>query len=95
MRPVCRHCKLKQSLAGKRGLCWACYFNPDIRKHYRCLPSGRPSKLVDCLNDRSDAMTEEQLDAMIEEQRPTMPGGLNLDGPKSKVGKAGLYRRLS
>ncbi len=89
LRPACIRA------AENCGLCKPCHRVALWRQLY-ALPKPvkpRPESHVD--DGPTARMTAEELDAFVEENRATMPGGLNLDGPKSKVGKAGLYKRLS
>lgn len=57
----CIHCKKRKAEYGRRGLCKPCYKNSLIRMGY-------PKK-----DQAEDNSTEEELDRMIAERRPTMP----------------------
>jgi hypothetical protein len=60
---LCRHCG-KCKITRPRGLCWGCHKNPAIRDLY---PDGsHPNRL-------KGEPTDAELDAMIAEQRATMP----------------------
>lgn len=77
--------------AKRRGLCGRCWRSPIFRKAY-ALPSqcGLAKRITDA---ESAHMTDAELDAMIAANRESMPGGLNLDGPPARIGKAGLFKR--
>lgn len=75
-RPMCRHCKERVAIHGKRGLCYKHFMDRNIREQYRCLPTGRSAKQAECLNrgdENTATMTLEELEAFIERQRETMP----------------------
>lgn len=74
---MCRHCKVRVALHGKRGLCWKDYNDPLTRSLYRCLPTGRTARQDQCMNrdpsENTATMTLEELEAFIEKQYATMP----------------------
>lgn len=59
---ICRHCQ-KVRANRPRGLCWGCYYTPGVLELY---PS--TSKFA-----KRREPTQAELDALIEEQRKTMP----------------------
>jgi hypothetical protein len=66
--PLCRHCN-ERHVNAARGMCSRCYFDPVIRAMY-------PSRMNFQKQHRSstETMTMAELDAIIAEQLPTMPG---------------------
>ncbi len=78
-KPLCRHCT--KSVSNRpRGLCWGCYEVRGIRNLYKAQSSGCDKEAL----AEADDMTEEQLDQMIAEQMPTMPGGKPEGMPKRR-----------
>lgn len=65
----CRHCKKRPS-SRPRGLCAVCYANPTLRRSYSMLHKYPQADEF----ERTDTMTNAELDALIAEQLPTMPG---------------------
>lgn len=61
-QPTCKHCRERESAYGKRGLCTPCYRTPAVLSMY---PAAPPSS-------RND-MTDAELNALIEQQKATMP----------------------
>lgn len=101
-KPPCKHCgertavcKPGSAITAKRGLCWFCASDPEIRDRYPSKQTGRPRKADDAKEDRmTDQMTAAELDAFVEANRETMPAGTQMDGPRVPVGKAGLFKRV-
>lgn len=71
-KALCLHCNYRKPSSGKRGLCQKCYVDPNIRKYYP--KQANQYRLVAPEESEYDP-TEEQLEAMIQEMLPTMPGG--------------------
>lgn len=67
-RGKCRHCGRILLLRG-RGLCGTCYLNRSIRNQYATLRTNR----TDATANKAD-ISEAELDQLISQQRPTMPG---------------------
>lgn len=65
---TCRHCG-KGKVCRPRGLCWRCYYTPGVRDLYPSTSKFNPHK------DKHDrgGETLEELEALIESRRPTMP----------------------
>lgn len=57
----CRHCKRRKAAKDKRGLCFACYITPGIRRQHA--PAFKQPK----------EMTMEELDAMIAQRMKRLP----------------------
>jgi hypothetical protein len=67
--PLCRHCNERQAYQS-RGLCSRCYNRGDIRIQYPPhYPSNKRQQAA-----TSDKMTMAEIEAVIAEQLPTMPG---------------------
>lgn len=89
---LCRHCS-KKKVNRPRGLCWTCWHDPAVRFLYpvgsanpataRYVPKTRGGLGREAVDDEP---TEEELDAMIAEQLPTMP-------PASPEELSGFYYR--
>lgn len=67
--PLCRHCNERHA-DQSRGLCSRCYNKPAIKVLYP--PLAKSNKRQQAAT--SDDMTMAELDAIIAEQLPTMPG---------------------
>lgn len=68
IRPLCNHCHLRSQRRGSRGLCTKCYLNVSVRKQHT------PHHFTANGKNECD-VTMEELEQMITEQLPTMPGG--------------------
>lgn len=91
MSYICRNCS-KEVILVKIGLCYKCYCNYGIRKKFRNLDDGittsKPKVVKDKVLVKKEKKprkersanwyepTEEELDAMIAANYPTMPGRL-------------------
>lgn len=62
-RKLCRHCNARH-INRPLGLCWTCYYMPAVRQLY-------PSESI--YTRHYDEPTEEELDAIIAEQRESLP----------------------
>ena len=65
---TCKNCR-KWRYACGRGLCATCYKNRAVRDQYPAEPTVNRGR-----QNGTPEPTEVELDAMIEERRPTMPG---------------------
>lgn len=78
----CRHCNRYQTVHS-RGLCWTCYRTPGLKDQYPPMPKAEASRLgAKASLEKRQAMreefgteepTDEQLEAMIAEQRKKLP----------------------
>ena len=77
MRPVCKHCQ-KHVGTRPRGLCHRCYLDVTIRKSYP--PLSVMGTYAADYEEREP--TEEEVEKMIAEQLPTMPGEMFKHPPR-------------
>jgi len=82
----CVHCKIRTRQPDRRGLCYRCFKEKDIRILYYKSNYGssklryeRIGKVV--VEEDSEKMTEEELDRLIESRRPTMPKEAGSNSP--------------
>lgn len=61
----CRHCQMVRSIRN-RGLCSACYMNPEIRRMHKGKWERQPGST-------DEDVTEERLNEIIAEQRRNLP----------------------
>lgn len=66
---LCRHCNRRKAAQYKRGLCFACYFDPAVRKLYPSISAYAPN----CAKPNEGEPTEAELDAIIAEQMRCLP----------------------
>jgi hypothetical protein len=68
-RVICIHCKQDRAHVG-RGLCKACYLNPEVKELYPKLKlkNGRPRK-----TQEDPGPTEDELERTIQEQMRCLP----------------------
>lgn len=73
--PKCPECRRRKPKAGCRGLCYVCHGDPAIRTRTAPISEcGVRGAAVMWYGDGTDEMTAAELDALIAEQYPTMPG---------------------
>lgn len=67
----CRHCGVRK-IVRPRGLCWRCYYDPQVKKLYHSQSKYAPRETRGEI-DPEDDMTQEEVDARVAEQMANLP----------------------